>query len=62
MTCCKAMGMTVPLLELSTVLWESTLMHLRQEGAGVRARTAFGKVVNDRLQRLEGARCISPED
>ncbi|MGE4335130.1 MAG: hypothetical protein AB7E55_04035 [Pigmentiphaga sp.] len=49
MTCCKAMGMTVPLLELSTVLWESTLMHLRQEGAGVRESGGFllGTVQSD---------------
>ena len=42
--------MSVPLLELSPALWDATLAHLRQQGAGVRESGGFllGKVQRDR--------------
>jgi hypothetical protein len=42
--------MSAPLLELSPALWQTTLAHLRQQGAGVRESGGFllGKVQRDR--------------
>ena len=42
--------MSAPLLELSPALWQATLAHLRQQGAGVRESGGFllGKVQRDR--------------
>ena len=50
MTSCKATAMSAPLLELSLALWDATLAHLRQQGAGVRESGGFllGKVQRDR--------------